>query len=54
MNTLLLNRSDVARLLDAKTLFPAMRSAFVDYSKGREITARRFFSDLPGPGETMV
>lgn len=54
MNTLLLNHSDVARLHDANTLFPAMRSAFIDYSEGRDIPARRFFSDLPGPGETMV
>ncbi len=54
MNTLLLNRSDVARLIEVKTLLPAMRSAFIDYSKGREIPARRFFTDLPGPGESMV
>lgn len=54
MNTQLFNRSDVARLVDPGTLFASMQSAFIDYSTSREIPARRFFSNLPGPGETMV
>jgi ornithine cyclodeaminase len=54
MSTQLFNRSDVARLVDPGTLFASMQSAFIDYSTSREIPARRFFSNLPGPGETMV
>ncbi|MGB5706288.1 MAG: ornithine cyclodeaminase family protein [Arenicellales bacterium] len=54
MSTQLFNRSDVARLVDPGTLFASMQSAFIDYSTNREIPARRFFSNLPGPGEAMV
>ena len=31
-----------------------MRSAFAEYSGGREIPARRFYSPLPGSGDAMV
>lgn len=54
MHTLLLNRSDIARLVEADRLFSAMRSAFAEYSSGREIPARRFYSRLPGSGAAMV
>lgn len=54
MSTQLFNRSDVARLVDPGTLFASMQSAFIEYSTSREIPARRFFTNLPGPGEAMV
>lgn len=54
MNTLLLDRSDVARLVDVDDLNMAMRSAFAAYSQGREIPAQRFHTGLPGAGDAMV
>lgn len=54
MKTLLLNSSDIARLIEPEQLFASMRSAFIAYSSGRTIPARRFFSVLPGDGGAMV
>ena len=55
METLLLSRSDVRRLLDPAALVPAMSDAFKAYSLEREVPQRRVRSPLPGgEGGTMV
>ena len=54
MNTLLLTRSEVIRLIDPVTLVTPMRNAFSDYSERRMIPGRRFFTPLDGPGDAMI
>jgi ornithine cyclodeaminase len=54
MNTLLLKRSDIVRLIDSAVLIPVMRSAFRDYSPQREIPGKRFFTPLGGAGDAMI
>jgi ornithine cyclodeaminase len=54
MGTLLINRSEVEALLAPTALVPALRRAFVAYSAGRDETARRVRSALPGPGTVVV
>jgi hypothetical protein len=50
MDTLLLTRSEVERLLEPRALLPDLRSAFAAYSLQRTIPAQRARSPLPGPG----
>jgi ornithine cyclodeaminase len=55
VETLLLSRSDVGRLLDPAALVPAMRDAFRAYSMERKVPQRRVRSSLPGgEGRAMV
>ena len=54
MDTLLLTRSEVIRLVDPTTLVTPMRNAFHDYSVRRVIPGRRFFTPLDGPGDAMI
>ena len=54
VSTLLLNSSDIIRLVKPDDLFSSMQSAFADYSSDRAIPARRFFTELPGSGGAMV
>ncbi len=54
MNTLLLTRSEVTRLIDPVALVAPMRTAFRNYSERRTIPGRRFFTPLDGPGDAMI
>lgn len=54
METLLLNSSDITRLVEPDALFNTMQSAFAAYSRNRAIPARRFYTELPGTGGAMV
>lgn len=54
METLLLNSSDITRLVEPDALFNTMQSAFAAYSRDRAIPARRFYTELPGTGGAMV
>ena len=54
MNTLILTRSEVMRLVNPATLIEPMRMAFCDYSERQLIPGRRFFTPLNGPGDAMI
>lgn len=54
MNTLLLTRSDIERLIDIPTLDKLLRDAFRSYSAQRSIPGNRYFSKLAGPGAMMI
>jgi ornithine cyclodeaminase/alanine dehydrogenase-like protein (mu-crystallin family) len=54
MNTLILTRSEVMRLVNPATLIEPMRMAFCDYSGWKMIPGRRFFTPLNGPGDAMI
>ncbi|MBA1145538.1 ornithine cyclodeaminase family protein [Ectothiorhodospiraceae bacterium WFHF3C12] len=52
--TRLLNRSEVADLVDVPALVPLLEEAFRAHSAGELIHGQRFFSRLPGPGSSMI
>ena len=54
MNTLLLSRSEMVRLINPTALIEPMRMAFCDYSERRMIPGQRFFTPLNGPGDAMI
>jgi len=54
MQTLLLRRSDVHRLLDAADVLPRLREGFIAYSRGILGRAQRVRSNVPGPGTATV
>lgn len=54
MPTLLLNRSQVERLLDPMALLAPLRSAFQAYALERPIPAQRVPAPLPGAGSAMI
>jgi ornithine cyclodeaminase/alanine dehydrogenase-like protein (mu-crystallin family) len=54
MNTLILTRSEVMRLVNPAALIEPMRMAFCDYSERQMIPGRRFFTPLNGPGDAMI
>jgi ornithine cyclodeaminase len=54
MKTLLLTRSDVAQLLDSKTLLRELRAAFIAYSRERPMPAHKVRALLPAPGNVHI
>jgi len=54
MQTLILTRSDIGRLLEPAALAPALRDAFVAYSAPGGARAERVRAALPGPGTATV